>query len=223
MIKIHCGSCRKISDAQVIETLVSYKCERCGAKNEVTNVGLKEWVGFNYNSFKENIIAGLQEENFEFLLAGNEFEESVGKLSKPQVEKLRNQLKIAFRKEESIRDIALRIQKNVGVNDLLSSINGKIIKDNDGVAKIKTMAERRAITIARSETIRAAAKGSLRHYSENGITQVKYVASIGVRTCIICETLNGRVMKITEASGVIPAHVNCRCSWRVIDKEAGIV
>jgi SPP1 gp7 family putative phage head morphogenesis protein len=83
--------------------------------------------------------------------------------------------------------------------------------DVDGIGIV------RARAIARSETIRAHAEGQLDALESLGITHV----NVGVewrtaqdrKVCPTCSRLNGSVLTIQQARGLLPQHPNCRCAW----------
>lgn len=219
MTRIKCGGCGLVSEARVVKALIKYECLNCSAVNEVSNIPIKEWVGFNFNKFKEEIMKFIQKDEFETLLAKNEFDKERGMLTSTQISRLKGQLKIGFKREESIREIARRIENNVGIRELYKTINGQIAKDKEGNPIILASKKTRAVQIARTEVTRVATGGSLGHYEEAGIKRVSFVASIGDRTCPICDSLNGRIFEIQQARGVIPAHTNCRCSFVAITED----
>jgi len=75
----------------------------------------------------------------------------------------------------------------------------------------------RARTIARTETIAAHAEASLNSFREAGIEGVNVVAEFATagddEVCPECEALEGREYSLDEASGIIPVHPNCRCTF----------
>lgn len=75
----------------------------------------------------------------------------------------------------------------------------------------------RALTIARTETIRAHAEGQLDALEQMGVEKigvmVEWSAAGDDRTCPRCQDLDGIIMKLKEARGIIPRHPNCRCSF----------
>lgn len=82
----------------------------------------------------------------------------------------------------------------------------------------------RAETIARTETIRAHAEGQLMSIERLGIeefgVQVEWsVSGLGVTKkgnlspCPLCAEMNGVVLTLQEAKGLIPRHPNCMCSF----------
>jgi len=75
----------------------------------------------------------------------------------------------------------------------------------------------RANVIARTEIIRAHAEGQLDSYEVLGVKEVGVMAEWSTagdeRVCEQCSDLEGSVMTIEEARGMIPLHPNCRCTW----------
>jgi len=75
----------------------------------------------------------------------------------------------------------------------------------------------RARTIARTEIIFAHAQGQLDAFTELGVEEVGVMAEWSTagddRVCPQCEELEGVVMTVEEAQGLIPRHPNCRCTW----------
>lgn len=86
----------------------------------------------------------------------------------------------------------------------------------------------RALVIARTETIAAHAEGQLDAFERLGVKEVgvvvEWLTAGDDRVCAECEELEGVIMTIDEARGLIPRHPNCRCAWIPADKvrrEAG--
>lgn len=94
-----------------------------------------------------------------------------------------------------------------------------MVKEVEGIQK------KRAVTIARTETIRAHAEGSLDSMKMMGVqtvgVDVEWQATMidpdnGIfeeKVCPQCKALAGMVIPIEEASGLIPRHPNCRCAF----------
>ena len=82
----------------------------------------------------------------------------------------------------------------------------------DGQKVLVLSEEERSIAIARSEVTRVSANGVQDYYKEKGIKTYEWVASLGDRTCPICEGLNGKTFPID--GGPLPGdpHPNCRCT-----------
>jgi len=75
---------------------------------------------------------------------------------------------------------------------------------------------KRARVIARTEIIRAHAEGQLDAMEAMGLEDVGVMVEWSTagddRVCPLCSPLDGVVMKIKEARGLIPRHPNCRCA-----------
>lgn len=75
----------------------------------------------------------------------------------------------------------------------------------------------RAETIARTEVIRAHAEGQLTAMEQMGVEEVGVMVEWSTagddKVCPACEPLEGVVLKLEEAAGMIPRHPRCRCAW----------
>jgi SPP1 gp7 family putative phage head morphogenesis protein len=85
------------------------------------------------------------------------------------------------------------------------------------VKTIEGMTKKRALVLARTEIIHAYAEGQLDSLELQGFEKVEAYVEWNTagddRVCPQCEPLNGVVMKIKEARGILPRHPNCRCAW----------
>jgi SPP1 gp7 family putative phage head morphogenesis protein len=83
--------------------------------------------------------------------------------------------------------------------------------------EIENISKTRALRIARTETIYAHAEGQLDSFEKLGIEEVGIMAEWSTAgddlVCPLCLPLEGVIMTIKEARGIIPRHPNCRCSW----------
>ncbi len=92
----------------------------------------------------------------------------------------------------------------------------RVIADalNDRVAKI---GQHRATLIARTEITRAHAEGQLDAMESLGVktvgVMVEWSTAGDDRVCPLCQPLEGVVMTIKEARGLIPRHAICRCAF----------
>ena len=91
-----------------------------------------------------------------------------------------------------------------------------MIKEGIGFTKRRGI-QSRALTIARTETIRAHAEGQLDALESLGVTEVGVMVEWSTagddRVCQLCQPLESTVLKIKEARGILPRHPNCRCSF----------
>jgi len=86
-----------------------------------------------------------------------------------------------------------------------------------GMAKSMDISRNRALAIARTETIRAHAEGQLDALDKLQVAEVgvmvEWSAAYDDRVCPLCADLDGMVLSIKEARGIIPRHSNCRCAF----------
>jgi len=82
---------------------------------------------------------------------------------------------------------------------------------------ISGISRQRADRIARTEIIHAHAEGQLDAFEELGIEEVgaivEWLTAGDNAVCELCDHLDGIVMTIDEARGLIPRHPSCRCCW----------
>lgn len=126
------------------------------------------------------------------LLAGRAFDELKGVTSDMSL-RMSRVLTDGLVRGESPRDIASSMEDEV---DVSSS---------------------RALTIARTEIVRAHAEGQLVAMKNLGVEEVgvavEWSTAEDELVCEECEPLQGVVMKLEEAEGMLPRHPNCRCAW----------
>lgn len=84
--------------------------------------------------------------------------------------------------------------------------------------KVDKIGKVRAAAIARTETIRAHAEGQLDGMEKLGVdtvtAAVEWSTALDGHVCPLCVPLEGVVLKLNEARGMLPRHPNCRCAWR---------
>jgi SPP1 gp7 family putative phage head morphogenesis protein len=82
---------------------------------------------------------------------------------------------------------------------------------------VTTLGRNRSNTIARTEIIHAYAEGQLDTFEIVGKEDVTIMAEWSTagddRVCEACNSLEGVVLKASEARGLIPRHPNCRCAF----------
>jgi len=111
------------------------------------SMAIQEWLGFNYTDYIEDIIEFVDADEFAVLSQST---------SASQVSSIKQILKRNFKSGKSIRDIEGEISE-LGLSDLV---------DDEG--NIRVAASRRSLMIARTESTRIAAEGSLKHYGKGG-------------------------------------------------------
>lgn len=87
----------------------------------------------------------------------------------------------------------------------------------DMAKAIDSIGKTRSLTVARTEIIRAHAEGQLDAMERLGVKEVgvmvEWATARDERVCPLCIPLQGVVLKLSEARGMIPRHPNCRCTW----------
>lgn len=76
--------------------------------------------------------------------------------------------------------------------------------------------------LVRTETAHIHAESDRAAYKEAGVEQYEFMATLEVRTCDVCGSLDGKHFKVSEAkSGVNypPIHPNCRCTTVEYDPD----
>lgn len=141
-------------------------------------------------------------------------------------------LKSAFGRPESLEKVKLLAARTFeelnGMTDDMRNKLGRILTQGliqgDGpvaiareMTKQLDLSRARAETIARTELIRAHAEGQLVGLEEMGVDEVGVMVEWSTagddRVCELCEPMEGVVLKIEEARGMIPRHPNCRCAF----------
>jgi SPP1 gp7 family putative phage head morphogenesis protein len=110
--------------------------------------------------------------------------------------------------------MAARISHTL-VDGLTKGDNPKVIARD--LAKNVSVGKVRAQAIARTEIIRTHAEGQLDAFERMGVTEVgvmaEWLTAEDDRVCPKCQSLNGVVLKVEEARGLLPRHPSCRCCW----------
>ena len=232
-LKLNCGCCKIKTDYYIENGLyvcsicgaknIIGKIEKCEhlkedikkdvIKNIYDNVNynkqddkdytLREWVNINYADYIDSIKEFINKYDYKELLGTNELDLNLGKLSEPQIAKLKVTLKNGFDNHESIRTIAENIKKNVNPGPIYRI-------DNDGKKVERVNEDNRSLVISKSETVRASQGGSVIEYEKNGVEQVRWLASYSDRTCSECEALNNQIFDIKDKPDY--PHANCRCA-----------
>jgi len=142
-------------------------------------------------------------------------------------------LRSSFGKPETVEKVKLlagRVFTDLkGVTEAMSTqmsrtltdglVQGKNPRDiaKDLTKVISSIGKTRANTIARTEIIRAHAEGQLDALEQLGVEEVgvavEWSTAGDERVCPECEPLEGVVLKVSEAHGLLPRHPNCRCSF----------
>jgi hypothetical protein len=96
------------------------------------------------------------------------------------------------------------------------------------LAQVADLTLSRALQIARDEVVRSASEGTLDAMERLGVQEVtaavEWTTSGLPTVCPRCAALEGVVLTVDEARGLIPLHSRCNCSWLpAVTKEKGQV
>ena len=109
--------------------------------------------------------------------------------------------------QQMSRVLASGIANGLGPEEVARQLNNTIT----GITR------QRARVLARTEIIAAHSEGQLDSFEDLGIEEVGIMAEWSTagdgRVCPLCVPLEGTVMTIKEARGLLPRHPNCRCAW----------
>jgi len=113
-------------------------------------------------------------------------------------------------------NMAKNLREHIGLNaKQAKELADFTIKNKPTAEKISNLyrdkIRQRANMIARTETAGAVSEGTLEGYRQAGVQMVKWDAAPDA--CEICMPMHGRDFTRLEASGMLPMHPNCRCSW----------
>jgi|GEM_PF-1580621 len=201
------GEQRQAIDDEHIHTELC-TCDICNEGDMFKEYSLQEWLGFNYQTYIEDIQDVIASDQFKLLKATTQQDIKLGKLKQVKIEKLRNIMHVGFTEGKSVKWIENEIKRSVKPPNTYKEKDGKFIKTTD-----KSL---RPNMIARTETTRFASQGALKNYASKGVKNVRWVSSLGERTCQECSAMNGEIFTINEANNQIPLHVACRCTFAPI-------
>lgn len=131
---------------------------------------------------------------------------------------------------EKVKLLAGRVYTELkGVTDAMSQQLGRELTDGlvQGLSprdiarnmakRVDNMTKTRAEVIARTEIVRAHAEGQLDSLEAMGVEELGVMAEWSttkdLKVCKLCAPLQGIVLKIKEARGILPRHPNCRCAF----------
>lgn len=135
---------------------------------------------------------------------------------------------LAGRSFDELKDVTREMSNKISRVLVDGLVTGKgprqIARD---MTKQVDMSYQRATVIARTEIIRAHAEGQLTAFKALGVervgAQVEWSTAAGPnatrkemqkqRVCQLCIPLQGIVLTVDEARGMIPRHPQCRCAW----------
>lgn len=146
------------------------------------------------------------------------YRDARGRFMSERVKLLSDRLRGEMR--NATADMAQRISRALvdGLDrGLMPSTIGKTI-----AATVEGVGINRALMIAETEVVRAYAEGQLDGMAVLGVQQI--TAAVEWETtgnpCPLCAPMDGVVLTIDEARGMIPRHPRCKCAWKPVSAKA---
>lgn len=139
------------------------------------------------------------------------------RLTEPRVV---NEIKTLFmRNYAALQGFTAEMEKNLTrilSDGIVRKLSNQEIADNM-VMLMRDMTPTRAISIVNTELANARSEAQLTAYDIHGVksvtAKVEFSTMDDELVCPRCQKLEGKVYTIAKARGIIPVHVNCRCSW----------
>lgn len=130
---------------------------------------------------------------------------------------------LATRAFEDLRGVSATMATKMNrilANGLVQGRNPKQIA-REMVKQIDGLSKGRALTIARTEVVHAHAEGQLDSFEELGVEEVgilaEWLTAGDDRVCPLCEEMEGQLLTISEARGLLPRHPNCVLPGNIIE------
>jgi len=214
-----------LKDAQKVEAFRQWLKDRIQeGVLEVDKYKNRPWLAeYVESAYKKGIIRaftdvrkreGLRTEDF---LKGSESEFLRSSFGAPEsVEKLELLYTRAF---EQLKDVSESVSSKLSVilADGLASGSSPREIARTMIQSIQEITKKRALVIARTEIIRAHSEGQLLSFEKLGVEEVgieaEWLTAGDEKVCDLCSSLEGTVLSVEEAKGLLPRHPNCRCCW----------
>jgi len=111
------------------------------------------------------------------------------------------------------RQLVQGMAEGIGPKEMARRLSDQV----DGIGRS------RALTLARTEVVRAHSEATLNRFEDFGLTDVEgkaeFLTAQDDLVCPLCEALEGKVFTIKKARGIIPVHPHCRCTWLPVIPE----
>lgn len=189
----------------------------------VTERDIPVWLGSGIN---EAYNRGLHRAVRELQQAGLPDQQEAEALAKKQAVEARR-VAIQTRSFEDLRNVTTAMATSIRreLTDGIDAGDSPLVIARSINKRVDAIGIVRARTIARTEVIRAHHKATMAAYEEAEVSdiviQAEFTTTGDEKVCPACAQLEGRVMELAQAEGLIPVHPNCRCVARPwLPKEA---
>jgi len=190
-----------------------------------TDVAGKPWTAkYIDSSYRKGTVRAYTDAHAEDLAESPEFyrgsQQQFLATSFTQPERLSKLKMLYTRSYEDLKGITSAMSQKISrtlADGIGNGLNPRVIARTMS-KEIAKITRTRALVMARTEVIYAHAEGQLDSFAEMGIEELTVMAEWSTagddRVCEECAALDGTVMTIAEARGLIPRHPNCRCAWQ---------
>lgn len=212
------------TDSQKLASFQGWLQEQIDAEVLSVDAAGKPWTAKYVDSaYRKGVIRSYGEAHKEAMAESPEFyrgkRQQFLESSFAQGERLSKLQFLATRSFEELRGITsvMAQQMNRILADGLAQGLGPATIARNLSKNITGITRQRALVLARTEIIAAHAEGQLDGFEELQVEKVQVMAEWSTAgddlVCELCLPLEGAIMTVREARGMIPRHPNCRCAW----------
>lgn len=211
--------------------------EQIGARLLSVESGADAWTAkYVYSAYKQGVLRAWTDTNRQAFAAAGNVEAHMGARSQFLLssfngpETITKLQLLATRSYEGLRGITASMSTSMAriFADGIAAGKGPLVIAKELREAIDKIGLRRARVLARTEIMHAHAEGQLDSFEALGVDELGVMAEWSTagddRVCPICQPLEGVIMTVDEARGLIPRHPNCRCTWipaNVGEKQKG--
>lgn len=176
--------------------------------------GFKKGVSRSFDDVrKPHTKSGKGEDKF---YAGTKDEFLRGVLNQPvSVDRVRVLVARTYTELEGISESMSKELTNLMTDGLIQGLSPREVARNIS-QRIDKINRNSALSMARTDVVRAHAEGQLYALERLGVAEVGVSvewATSGYNVCDLCRPMEKVVLKISEAHGMIPRHRNCKCAF----------
>jgi SPP1 gp7 family putative phage head morphogenesis protein len=171
-------------------------------------------------AFKDSATPKERKEKADFF-AGTSEQHLRNVLRKPDLQaKVKRLATRSFEDLEGVSADAARKMNRILANGMARGVKPETIA-REMVKQIDGLTKTRAQAIAQTEIVAAHAEGQLDSMEELGVEEVSPLVEwvTADDPCKLCRKMEGALLTIDEARGLIPRHPNCKCSWMPAEME----
>jgi len=218
------GVWRFRTDPQKVQAFRDWLQEQVDRKILTVDHTGKPWTASYIDSaYRKGVVRAFEDVRKEALSEGADFyagtKEEFLRSAFAQPERLSKIELLATRAFEDLRGVGSTMGQQLSrelASGLAHGLNPMTIAKGM-TERIGNLTRTRAELIAQTEIIAAHAEGQLDSFQDLGVEEVGVLAEWSTagddRVCERCGAMEGQLLTIEEARGMIPIHPRCRCTW----------